>query len=135
MMELEVAGQRTPIPAGEMVIGSDPSCGLRLPGLAAAQAVVIGIGDGSVAVRRVGASFSPPWSVSGGSHSANCVEPRGDASSATATTGSPVRRDADPAGSPAVADASTNVGEAPYFSQTRCSRRSTLATCDPKTPR
>lgn len=56
MMELEVAGQRTPIPAGEMVIGTDPSCGLRLPGLAAAHAVVIGIGDGSVAVRRVGNS-------------------------------------------------------------------------------
>ncbi len=56
MMELEVAGQRTPIPAGEMIIGTDPSCGLRLPGLAAAHAVVIGIGDGSVAVRRVGES-------------------------------------------------------------------------------
>src|SRR6266850_8572984 len=54
MMELEVAGQRTPIPAGEMIIGSDPSCGLRLAGLAAAHAVMIGIGDGSVAVRRVG---------------------------------------------------------------------------------
>lgn len=54
MMELEVAGQRTPIPAGELVIGSDPSCGLRLDGLAAAHAVVIGIGDGSVALRRVG---------------------------------------------------------------------------------
>lgn len=54
MMELEVAGQRTPIPAGELVIGTDPSCGLRLNGLAAAHAVVIGIGDGSVAVRRVG---------------------------------------------------------------------------------
>ena len=56
MMELEVAGQRTPIPAGELIIGSDPSCGLRLSGLAAAHAVVIGIGDGSVAVRRVGDS-------------------------------------------------------------------------------
>lgn len=54
MMELEVAGQRTPIPAGELVIGSDPSCGLRLDGLGAAHAVVIGIGDGSVALRRVG---------------------------------------------------------------------------------
>ncbi len=53
MMELEVAGQRTPIPAGELVIGTDPSCGLRLSGLSAAHAVVIGIGDGSVAVRRV----------------------------------------------------------------------------------
>jgi len=56
MMELEVAGQRTPIPVGDLVIGTDPSCGLRLSGLAAAHAVVIGIGDGSVAVRRVGAS-------------------------------------------------------------------------------
>ncbi|HSB53122.1 MAG TPA: FHA domain-containing protein [Gemmatimonadales bacterium] len=54
MMELEVAGQRTPIPVGELVIGTDPSCGLRLGGLSAAHAVVIGIGDGSVAVRRVG---------------------------------------------------------------------------------
>jgi pSer/pThr/pTyr-binding forkhead associated (FHA) protein len=54
MMELEVAGQRTPIPAGDLVIGTDPSCGLRLSGLAAAHAVVIGIGDGSVALRRVG---------------------------------------------------------------------------------
>jgi pSer/pThr/pTyr-binding forkhead associated (FHA) protein len=56
MMELEVAGERTPIPAGELVIGTDPSCGLRLPGLSAAHAVVIGMGDGSVAVRRVGES-------------------------------------------------------------------------------
>jgi pSer/pThr/pTyr-binding forkhead associated (FHA) protein len=54
MMELEVAGQRTPIPAGDLVIGTDPSCGLRLSGLAAAHAVVIGLGEGSVAVRRVG---------------------------------------------------------------------------------
>lgn len=56
MMELEVAGQRTPIPVGELVIGTDPSCGLRLGGLAAAHAVVIGLGDGSVALRRVGES-------------------------------------------------------------------------------
>jgi pSer/pThr/pTyr-binding forkhead associated (FHA) protein len=54
MMELEVGGQRTSIPVGEMVIGTDPSCGLRLAGLAAAHAVVIGLPDGSVAVRRVG---------------------------------------------------------------------------------
>jgi pSer/pThr/pTyr-binding forkhead associated (FHA) protein len=56
MMELEVAGQRTPIPAGDLVVGSDPSCGLRLDGLAAAHAVVIGLGDGAVALRRVGES-------------------------------------------------------------------------------
>lgn len=54
MMELEVAGQRTPIPVGELAIGADPSCGLRLTGVAAAHAVVIGAADGSVSVRRVG---------------------------------------------------------------------------------
>jgi pSer/pThr/pTyr-binding forkhead associated (FHA) protein len=53
MMELEVAGQRTPIPLGEMVIGNDPSCGLRLTGVAAAHAVVVGAADGSASVRRV----------------------------------------------------------------------------------
>ncbi len=54
MMELEFAGQRTPIPLGELVVGNDPSCGLRLTGVAAAHAVVVGAGDGSVSVRRVG---------------------------------------------------------------------------------
>ncbi|HXI21036.1 MAG TPA: FHA domain-containing protein, partial [Gemmatimonadales bacterium] len=54
MMELDVAGQRIPIPVGELVVGTDSSCGLRLPDLAAAHAVVIGAPDGSVAVRRVG---------------------------------------------------------------------------------
>lgn len=54
MMELELAGQRTPIPVGELVVGADPSCGLRLTGVAAAHAVVVGTGDGSVSVRRVG---------------------------------------------------------------------------------
>ena len=49
--------------------------------------------------------------MSGGSHSANDVAPRGEASSSTATTGSPSSLDAEPAGSPAVADASTNVGD------------------------
>ncbi|HTS90282.1 MAG TPA: FHA domain-containing protein [Gemmatimonadales bacterium] len=53
MMELELAGQRTPIPTGEMVIGADPSCGLRLTGVAAAHAVVIGASDGSASVRRL----------------------------------------------------------------------------------
>ena len=54
MMELEVGGQRTPIPVGELVIGADPSCGLKLTGVAAAHAVVTGAADGSVVVRRVG---------------------------------------------------------------------------------
>jgi len=54
MMELEFASQRTPIPTGELVIGADPSCGLRLTGIAAAHAVVVGAADGSASVRRVG---------------------------------------------------------------------------------
>ena len=54
MMELEFAAQRTPIPMGELVIGADPSCGLRLTGVAAAHAVVVGASDGSASVRRVG---------------------------------------------------------------------------------
>jgi pSer/pThr/pTyr-binding forkhead associated (FHA) protein len=54
MMELEFAAQRTPIPTGELVIGADPSCGLRLTGVAAAHAVVVGAPDGSASVRRVG---------------------------------------------------------------------------------
>jgi pSer/pThr/pTyr-binding forkhead associated (FHA) protein len=54
MMELEFASQRTPIPTGELVIGADPSCGLRLTGVAAAHAVVVGASDGSASVRRVG---------------------------------------------------------------------------------
>ncbi len=54
MMELEFAGQRTPIPVGELVIGADPSCGLKLTGVAAAHAVMAGAADGSATVRRVG---------------------------------------------------------------------------------
>lgn len=53
MMELELAGERTPIPVGEMVIGNDPSCGLKLTGVAASHAVVVGTADGSASVRRV----------------------------------------------------------------------------------
>jgi pSer/pThr/pTyr-binding forkhead associated (FHA) protein len=54
MMELEVAGQRTSIPHGELTIGADPSCGLRLAGIGAAHAVVSMATDGSCSVRRVG---------------------------------------------------------------------------------
>ncbi len=48
-----------------------------------------------------------------GSHRAKVIAPRGDPSSVTAATGIPMRRDACVAGSDTVADASTNVGEAP----------------------
>lgn len=54
MLELEISGQRTPVPVGELVIGSDPSCGLRVFGerVKARHAVVVGSADGSAAVRR-----------------------------------------------------------------------------------
>ncbi len=67
----------------------------------------------AVAVRRTGAPFSPCSSVSGGSHRANTSSPRGEASSATSSTGRPVRRRAATEGSAAVAEASRNTGEAP----------------------
>jgi len=54
MMELEVAGQRTPIPIGDLVIGADPSSGLRLSGIAAAHVIVSAQADGSCSARRVG---------------------------------------------------------------------------------
>ena len=64
----------------------------------------------ATAVRRVGAPFSPPPAVSGGSHNATWVPPRGDASCVTTRTSSPVSARAVPPGSPVVADASTKVG-------------------------
>lgn len=54
MMELEVAGQRTPIPIGDLVIGADPACGLRLAGIGATHAIVSAAADGSCSARRVG---------------------------------------------------------------------------------
>jgi hypothetical protein len=63
-----------------------------------------------VAGRRVGAPFSPPPSVSGGSQSATVARDRGEPSSVTGTTGSPVSRPAVTSGSDTVADAGTNVG-------------------------
>lgn len=54
MMELEVAGQRTPIPIGDLAIGADPGCGLRLPGIGATHAIVSATAEGSCSARRVG---------------------------------------------------------------------------------
>ena len=54
----------------------------------------------AVAERRTGAPCSPAYDgISGGSHSANSVAPRGEASSDTLTTGRPVSRPADTSGS------------------------------------
>ncbi len=73
--------------------------------------------------------------MNGGSHSASDTSPRGEPSSVTARTASPVSRAADTSGSATVAEASTNVGVAPYAAQTRRSRRRICATWAPNTPR
>jgi len=54
MMELEYNGRHHPIPPGEMLIGSDPESALRLSGegLLWRHAVVQGMPDGSIAIRR-----------------------------------------------------------------------------------
>ena len=54
MMELEYNGRHHPIPPGEMAIGSDPDSALRLSGEGVLwqHAVVEGMPDGSVAIRR-----------------------------------------------------------------------------------
>jgi hypothetical protein len=87
------------------------------------------------AARRTGASFSPVYDVNGGSQSASARLPRGEQSSVTASMSSPVSRRPETSGSATVAEASTNVGEAPYDAQTRRRRRSTWETCAPNTPR
>jgi pSer/pThr/pTyr-binding forkhead associated (FHA) protein len=54
MLELEISGQRKAVPVGELVIGTDESCGLHLSGegVKPRHAVVVGAADGSVSVRR-----------------------------------------------------------------------------------
>ena len=59
----------------------------------------------------------------------------GDASRSTAVAGSPVSASASSPAFAIVADASRNCGSAPYTRASRRSRRSTFATCEPKTPR
>ncbi|HET7599872.1 MAG TPA: FHA domain-containing protein [Gemmatimonadales bacterium] len=53
-MQLEVGGQRYPIAAGEMVVGSDAGCDLPLrgEGVLPRHAIVQGLADGSAAIRR-----------------------------------------------------------------------------------
>ena len=87
------------------------------------------------AARRTGAPFSPAWEVKGGSQSSSETRPRGESSRVRATTSSPVSRDAVTSGWATVAEASTNVGCAPYIAHTRRSRLSTWETCAPNTPR
>ena len=53
MLELEIGGQRYPVPTGELVIGSDPSSAISLSGAAVRprHLIVAGAADGSVSVR------------------------------------------------------------------------------------
>ena len=73
-----------------------------------------------------------------GCHSTSSTGPRDDRSTSTEVTSAgsaPIRVAVVVAGSAAVAEATTNVGSAPYQAARRRSRRSTSATWDPKTPR
>ncbi len=56
MMQLEVAGQRYTIAAGEMTVGAAPDCALPLPGddVQPRHAIVEGLPDGSAVIRRAG---------------------------------------------------------------------------------
>ena len=84
------------------------------------------------AERRI-ASFS---SVIGGFHIAIVRWLPGEPSSSmTVKSSSPVSRCASSSGLAIVALAITNRGAVPYASATRRSRRSTLPTCEPNTPR
>ncbi len=61
----------------------------------------------------MGAPFSPVKPVNGGSQSATDTSPRGEPSATTGCTSSPVSLRAASSGEATVAEASTNVGEAP----------------------
>ena len=113
----------------------------------------------ALALRRTGAPCSPSWpSTKPGSHNAMVRAPAGEPSSVTVATFSrPVSRRACAAGSVLVAEARMRVGSvlvgrvascleddvlalgrtvlAALAPTTRSSRRSTIATCAPNTPR
>lgn len=50
-MDLEYAGRRYPVTEGDLTLGSDPSCGIVLPGASPAHAVVRALGDKMATVR------------------------------------------------------------------------------------
>ena len=54
MSLLELAGTRYPIPVGEVVLGSDAGCGIRItgPGILARHAALQGQADGAVVIRK-----------------------------------------------------------------------------------
>ncbi len=51
MLELEFGGQRYPIPAGESVVGSDPTAALFLPEVQLRHVLIQGSPDGAASVR------------------------------------------------------------------------------------
>lgn len=94
MIELEIGGQRHPIPTGQIVVGSDASCVIRLSGdgVHPRHALIEGAADGSAAVRpavpeaeillngvRLGAEPAPVLHgdmFTVGGHEVLCVDPR-----------------------------------------------------------
>lgn len=74
-------------------------------------------------------------SVSGGFHIAIRREAFGAPSESISSNSVPTRRSASSSGLAIVAEVKMNLGSAPYIRATRRSRRSTLATWEPKTPR
>ncbi len=86
-------------------------------------------GAGGCPVRSPGRPS--PW----GFHRMMSTAPRALSSTSTTSAATPSRRSAVEPGSATVAEAATNVGVAPCRAATRRRRRSTRATCDPKTPR
>jgi pSer/pThr/pTyr-binding forkhead associated (FHA) protein len=54
MSLFELGGTRYPIPVGEVVLGSDPQCAIRItgPGILARHAVLQGQADGAVVIRK-----------------------------------------------------------------------------------
>jgi hypothetical protein len=74
-------------------------------------------------------------SISSGFQSAIVRSVAGAASLSITAAGPPSSDSASCAGFAIVADASTNCGSDPYARASRRRRRSTLATCEPKTPR
>jgi hypothetical protein len=50
-MELELAGRRFPVGTGDLILGSDPSSGVVLPGASPRHAVVRALGDKMATIR------------------------------------------------------------------------------------
>src|SRR5690242_5787809 len=58
MALLELGGKKYTIPLGDVYLGADPSCAVNLagPGILPKHAVLTGLADGQVAIRKVAAA-------------------------------------------------------------------------------